>query len=422
MEVNSQLSLRTLAGHKRVQQAGFLYLSKILGVGLAFVTSVIYTRTLGPNGYGDLKFINMLFEFLATISTLGLFVTAGQMIALMPHDDDKRSEFVGSVVFLAGLISSMLVIVTIVFCAVESRLFHSGLGRVIAIFSPAIAVFVFHLCLLNLLQGDNRIHELSSFILMRSMVLVIALAAVHLMVPLNLFLTLAIQLITGLAVSAVLVGTLHPRMSNLALDAKLIWSTNRKFGWHVYVGILAGVATGYISTFTISYFLDNTRVGFYSLGLALAFPLAEIPSVAGTTYFKDFSNSARLPTKVTVITIVVSLVTLIAFLLVIKPLVLIVYTDKFVEVVALTRILAFGTVLEGFGNYLNRFLMAHGRGKELRNVAIAVGCVNVLGFLILVKLLGVEGAAITYVLSRIIYVYLFILYYRRFSAGGLTPA
>src|SRR4030066_2442067 len=120
MEVNSQLSLRTLSGHKRVKQAGFLYLSKILGVVLAFVSSVIYTRTLGPNGYGDLKFINMLFEFLATISTLGVFVTAGQMIALMPHDDDKRSEFVGSVVFLAGLISSMLVIVTIVFCAVES--------------------------------------------------------------------------------------------------------------------------------------------------------------------------------------------------------------------------------------------------------------------------------------------------------------
>src|SRR4030067_1785307 len=108
MKVISQLSLRTLAGHRRVQQAGFLYLSKLLGVAFAFVTPVIYTRTLGPNSYGDLKFINVLFEFLATISTLGLFVTAGQMIAQIPHDDDRRAGFVGAVVFFAGGASSGL--------------------------------------------------------------------------------------------------------------------------------------------------------------------------------------------------------------------------------------------------------------------------------------------------------------------------
>src|SRR4030065_1742100 len=113
MKVISQLSLRTLAGHRRVQQAGFLYLSKVIGVAFAFVTSVIYTRTLGPNSYGDLKFINVLFEFLATISTLGLFITAGQMIAQIPHDDDRRSEFVGSGVFSAGIISSGFVVINI---------------------------------------------------------------------------------------------------------------------------------------------------------------------------------------------------------------------------------------------------------------------------------------------------------------------
>lgn len=420
MKAISQLSLRTLAGHRRVQQAGFLYLSKLLGVAFAFVTSVIYTRTLGPNSYGDLKFINVLFEFLATISTLGLFVTAGQMIAQIPHDDDRRSEFVGSVVFSAGIISSVLVVITIAFCAIESRMFNNGLARVIAIFSPIIPVIIFDACLSSLLQGDNRIHELASSTLMRGLLMVIALTVVHMVAPLNLLLTLAIQLATGLVVSAVLVARLHPRMSNLILSARQLWATNRKFGSHVYVGILCGVATGYISTFTISYFLDNARVGFYSLAMALANPLVEIPAVAATTYFKDFSTRAELPTKVTVLTLVISLVALTAFLLIIKPLVLLVYTDKFAKVASLARILAVGSVLEGFGTYINRFLMAHGRGKELRNVAIAVGCVNVAGFSILVKLLGVEGAAITYVLSRATYLFLFILYYRKFCAGGLS--
>src|SRR4030066_1615192 len=194
MKVISQLPLRPLAGHRRVQQAGFLYLSKLLGVAFAFVPSVIHTRTLGPNSYGDLKFINVLFEFLATISTLGLFVTAGQMIAQIPHDDDRRSEFVGSVVFSAGIISSVLVVITIAFCAIESRMFNNGLARVIAIFSPIIPVIIFDACLSSLLQGDNRIHELASSTLMRGLLLVMALTVVHMVAPLNLLLTLAIQL------------------------------------------------------------------------------------------------------------------------------------------------------------------------------------------------------------------------------------
>jgi len=59
-----------------------------LAIGL--VTSVINTRSLGPQPYGDLKFIGTLFLFLSTISTLGLFNTGSQVLAELMNEGDEK--------------------------------------------------------------------------------------------------------------------------------------------------------------------------------------------------------------------------------------------------------------------------------------------------------------------------------------------
>ena len=73
--------------------------------------------------------------------------------------------------------------------------------------------------------------------------------------------------------------------------------------------------------------------------------------------------------------------------------------------------------LFSFGDLINRFLGAHGRGKDLRNSNVATAISNILGYTVLVYFMGIIGAAVTHIMSGIVYVstmaYLYIVYTRR---------
>jgi O-antigen/teichoic acid export membrane protein len=390
-----------------------------LAIGL--VTSVINTRSLGPQAYGDLKFIGTLFLFLSTISTLGLFNTGSQGLAELMNEGAKRRELVGTLIVIAGLISGTFMLGAMLFSFFEPRLFANDLQLEIFLFSPLVALFILQSCIEEILQGENRIHELSLLRVLPGMLFMVFLlisAGLH---WLSLNTTLTLQLIASSAVVYGALRRLRPTFAHLKENTKLLWRANRGYGWYVYLGILSNVATGYLSTFMISYFLDNTKVGFFSLATALTMPLASLAGVVGTTYFREFAHRNSIPSKVTFVTVAISGATLILFLVVIRPIVFLVYTEKFIEVASLAGIIAFGAALHGFGDYFNRFLGAHALGKELMKGAAANGVVNVIGYIVLVKYFGVQGAAVTRVFASGTYCAMMVFYYFKFRTKRDLP-
>ena len=87
---------------------------------------------------------------------------------------------------------------------------------------------------------------------------------------------------------------------------------------------------------------------------------------------------------------------------------------EYIAVVPLAYIVSTGSILHGIGDYINRFLGAHGKGKELRNGAFAVGVSNILGYIVLVHIFGTKGAAITTMISGFIYCYMMYFYYMKY--------
>jgi Na+-driven multidrug efflux pump len=85
----------------------------------------------------------------------------------------------------------------------------------------------------------------------------------------------------------------------------------------------------------------------------------------------------------------------------------------------ISSIIAIGSAIHGMGDYFNRFLGAHGQGKQLRNGAFVVGAVNILGYFILIKFFGIDGAAITKLAAGLIYCSMMIFYYFRFRKGHI---
>jgi len=386
----------------------------VLSIIIGFITSIINTRTLGPEGYGDYKFIINLFQFMTILSSLGLSYTTSQHLTQMQSGDNRKLCLIGANFIFTVVISVFFIICSIIFSFLEPYFFESHLSNVILLFSPLVAVFIFNSTIENILPGDNKIHQLSLFRVIPALFFMLLLLLVNYIYHLNLLITLFIQIVIGIVTIIVFYRLLRPEYIDYKNNIRLIWEANKKFGWHVYIGSLSGVASTYISTFMISYFLDNTHVGYFSLAITLTMPLMQISSIVGITYFKEFANVNILPRKVTFLTALISAISTIIFILIIKPVVLMVYTESFVQVAYISSIIAIGAAIHGMGDYFNRFLGAHGQGKQLRNGAFVVGVVNILGYFILIKFFGIAGAAITRLAAGLIYCSMMIFYYIRF--------
>jgi len=403
-----------IARKKKTKQVTSLYISMVFGIIIGIGVSIINTRLLGPKQYGDLKFLQNLFTFVVTFLTLGIFVSGSRLLA-QKKNVEIRHQIIGNLILLSTVISVVFIIILLIFSFFEEQIFNNELGRIIRIISPLLFVFPFKLCMENIMQGDNKIYELSVFQISPRLLYIIGAIVFNYFVPLSLSSALMVQLLALAILILIMITHFKPEFINVKKTLLIIWQENKTYGFPVFIGILANVATGYMAGLSIGYFIDNTNVGFYSLALTITTPLALIPNAVGTTFYKDFANRDLIPKKTTVVTVILSLTSLLFFFLIIKKIILLLYSSEYSDVVSLSYLISIGCVFRGFGDYLNRFLGAHGKGREIRNGAFANGISNVLGYIVLVYALGVKGAAITKIGSDFIYLYMMYYYYKKFQ-------
>ncbi len=382
----------------------------VLSLFVGIVISIINTRYLGKEQYGDFKFLINLFSLAVTFLTFGFFYTGGLILA---KTDDKlrKRELAGDILKIAAFSSLLLVVVSLVFSFFEHRIFGNNLGPLIRYSLPLLFIFPFQLCFEQLLQGSNRIYSLS--ILRIGPKLVYIVLAVVLQYFSKFSLTTA--LISHMGALAVIIVTLmvfiKPKFGLKSKFLPLLRKENRGYGFPIYLGAITGVASSYLAGITISYYIDNEHVGFYSLAITAAMPLTMLPASFGITFFKAFVSYAKIPLKVIVVTVGIGVTALAGFLIFIDEIVVFLYTDDFAPVIGLSYFIAIGSLFHGFGDFLNRFISAKGLGKKIRNSNFVLGIINTVGFIVLPKYLGVEGAAITRLIAGVVYFLLLLGFY-----------
>lgn len=211
-----------------------------------------------------------------------------------------------------------------------------------------------------------------------------------------------------------LIIQLKPSFVGFRQSYNEINNENKKYGFHVYTGSVLAVSLGYVSGMTLGLFEDNNiNVGFYTLAHTLSLPLSVLPTIVGTTHYKEFARQNRIKRSVIRNTVIVSVLSFVSFVIMVTPVVKWVYNETYSVVGYYSCMLAVGTVLHGFGDMFNRFLGAHGYGKEIRNSAIVTGIVQTFGSVILVYYWSIYGAIFTRIVASTVYFILMILYYRK---------
>ena len=94
---------------KQVKQVGLLYVTTILGVLIGVLNSVINTRSLAPEPYGDVRYVQNIISFISSLLMFGYFVSGSRLLALSKSEEYSR-RIRGIMVVILAITFSVLMI------------------------------------------------------------------------------------------------------------------------------------------------------------------------------------------------------------------------------------------------------------------------------------------------------------------------
>jgi O-antigen/teichoic acid export membrane protein len=402
--------IETYKSTHRVKQAVGLFLANIIGIPLGIITSLLLTRYLGSQGFGNYKFILSIFNLVVIICNFGLFHATSQALVLNT-DKLKAKEYYGALLVFLGGIFMVISVLLILYTLFDANVQEKDLANLFLYLIPFSWVFLLLRYFESLFQADNQIRMLAKIRIYPQFFFLIGiffLAYVYKGKQLQrLEVILLIYIATQVFVYLFTLFSIHISFKNLKIRLIEIWRHCKSFGFNMYLGIIFSLGFSGLTEVLISYFgIDNRGVGLYSLALTFAMPLAYIPNTIATTHFRDFASKAEIPPKLLFITLSLSIASLFGLWIVIGPIVNILYGREFISVIRLNFIIGIGVVAHGFGDFINSFLSTKGEGKTLRNVLIIYGVFILIFNLILIPKFGAFGAAFAKLITSFIYLIL----------------
>ena len=410
-------TVHELWGRKHVRQIASLFSVNILGLLLGIITNIIVTRYLGPELFGDYKFICSIFNFAALFATLGFFQSGNRVIVLSKNRGQTR-EYYGALLIILVILSVLMSLGLRVFAHFDNNLYDKGITSLFVLIIPLGFITLWGQLYETILPADNQIGLLAKIRLYPKVInLIFAFIFYLLSSDLQWNRLVAILLLYNgsqmLLYFYVALKT-KPIFENCKESIKSILQCNKNFGLNVYIGSICAVGFGYLTEILISYFgVDNVNVGYYSLAVTLTAPLTFIPSTIATTHYKSFAGANGISKKLFLITISISAASVVALWIIIPPFIKYCYGEAFIPVIRINFFVCISVFLHGMADFYNRFIQANGCGARLRNASIVVGFSMLICNLLLIPSYGAYGAAYSRIIAGCVYMSIIYYYYRR---------
>lgn len=384
---------------KSAFQAAFLYGSTMMAALLGILASMINTRFLPPEAYGDFKYVQNLLNILGCVFFIGHFRAGGRQLALNSGRSDAPKIRGALLSLLLGMsVLTVLATLVIALCS-QPNLKPLYLAALLICCQPLLLSYVN-----TVLPGDGSIYKLSLCRFAPTLIYVIVawlvfsrfgatperMLILHWGIPLLLFVLVILSAKTEFKGSGEWLGQLS--------------QDNKEYGRDMYLGALVSVGANYLAGVTLGKFSpDNVLVGYYTLAFTITYPLSMLPSIVGTTYFRKFVNMDRIPSGVLALTLLLTLAIATLFVLLIQPVVVFLYSDSYAVAGEYAKYMALAFCLHGLGEFFEKYLNAKGIGKPVIVGSVSSGAVKLAGFVALVYFWGITGALLTLTLSEATY-------------------
>lgn len=395
----------------QVKQVVSLYSVNLVSIPLGIVSSVIMTRNLTPDQYGSYKYVLSLCNLLATLVTFGFF-QAGSRALLLNDDKEKARQIYGAEIILTAIMSLFMSLSLFIISFYEN---DPIVKKAIYIIIPFCFVFLVTRITDVMLRADNKVSLIVQYKILTPILEIVAVVVLFYVIrQYRVDYVILLSMIGQLICVAYLVIKMNISFKSFSDIYKEIWYYNKTYGFHVYLGAIAGIGFAQLTPVFVGIFgVNNSGVGYYSLAATIASPLAMIPVSIATVKYRDFSKYAVVPRKILILTIAITLAAYLCMCFLVYPFVMIFYGESYSSVILLSIVIGIGTVIHGMGDFYNYYFSAKGLGKQIKNTAIIVGFGSLVANLLFIPFFNEYGAAYTKIFCGCLYLGVMLLYYSK---------
>ncbi len=394
--------------------AKILFLATMGSLGFGFLGSVLNSHLLGAESFGDWKYLQSFVTMASYLVNFGLYSSGGRLIAATDNPTRIRT-YKGYLLYFALFGFSVIVLSLIVTGLFIPKALNSGLFHLVLTMFPLFIVLPLGFYFESVYTGEKKILSLALYRFVPPFVYVLSLFILQSLgkggsIDYNAFFYYGSFFVICIA----LILSDKPIFKRGTTEWSDLRAQHKSFGIQIYWGGLWGVGVIYLLPVLVGFFnIDNKDVGHYSLALSFIMPLSILPGIVGTSNFKNYMTLQTIPAKNFKVVLVSSALTLIALLLSIDFIVARFLKPEYKEVAMLIKLGSFGAILHGFGDFVNKFLMAKGESKYMKKVSIVSGVIQLMSSLVLIKLFSSTGGILAKSIGSLIFFTMLYLYYYR---------
>jgi O-antigen/teichoic acid export membrane protein len=392
------------------KQTLVLFVSQIINLLLGITIDVINTRVLGKESFGTYSFIYAFVFQMVLFFDFGIFFSGSRLLAFAKNEQDERN--------LNGALLIITLFIGILFCLIifisgyfVDYIFNTNVGRDLRSLSLLMIVFPFQALIPMICRGANMINKLALYNILPKIIYIIL---IFLFIKnFNYLISFALLSVSTVLATIIIIIQMKPGFNNLGSQFASIKKESKEYGSKIYVGNIINNLSQYFDRLMISYFINTTTLGFYSIAIRMTNQIRVISSSLSVSAFKEFAGSNQISKSILKINVIMILGSA-GFLLIINPfLIEILFGSQYSETSRIIPVLVLAMAFGGLTYPYNSFLHVKKQGSSLRNIAVISPLVNIVLNLIFIPVWGISGAAWALVCSLFVSYLLYLFYYKR---------
>jgi O-antigen/teichoic acid export membrane protein len=410
---------------KVVLNASALAVGRLLMGGIGVVTLGISTRYLGLEAYGQLATALALMSILGVLTDLGMWTIGARELARRPEEKDRLMGGILTIGFLFSLLSgaTAVVLAFTLYGGGDNDLTRQGILLLLLslpLTPPFGAVTAYFIS-----QQKAYLTVLAS---LANSLVTLAVIAVAALLDLGFTGLILAYPAAGLAQGAVMIalawGKVRLRPSlDLAVCRQLL-------GWAMPIGGAVIVHSLYwrVDIILLSLISSNRQVALYALAFKIVDVVMVLPNYLHLTVMPELARVAgnrprfdQIMRKTSTALVVGAIGLLVLFVGFAHELTTLAGGSQFEDAAPVLQILAFAVAFAWFGSIFGDAFLVHdklGFGLIISTVVLPVNVALNVAF---INLWGAQGAAAAWVLSEVLIVLMYLVFYRRIFGNLPLP-